>query len=101
MHEFAIKNNRQGKINILLEDLPSRVAHLYLQELDADNGKRLAFYPLAVNSLDFVKGEDIIVVGRQNHPFLAAVLSRLGIEKNAPMSEGAYRIDRVLKALSE
>jgi hypothetical protein len=56
MPEFVLKHNRQGRINLVVEDLPSRVAHLYLQKAFEDNGKNLTFYPLAVSSLDFVRG---------------------------------------------
>jgi hypothetical protein len=97
MQEFVIKNNRHGKIDILVEDLPSRVAHLALQKAYADNGNKLTFYPLAVNSLDFVKGEDVIVAGCQNNPLLETTLSHLSVEKDAPMLEGAYRINPIKK----
>jgi hypothetical protein len=92
MQEFVIKYNRRGKINILVTDLPSQVAHLYLQKACEDNGKRLAFYPLAVNSLDFVKGEDVIVAGHRNNPLGEAVFSYLGVPKDETLKEGAYRI---------
>ena len=84
MPEFVIKSNRQGKINILVEDLPSQVAHLYFQKAYEDNGEKLTFYPLAVNSLAFVKDEDLIVAGRQNHPLFETTLSHLGVDKDAP-----------------
>ncbi len=95
MQEFAIGNNSQGKINILVEDLPSRVAHLYLQKAYGENGERITFYPLTASSLAFAKGEDVIVSGRQGNPLFETTLSHLGVEKEPPLSEGAYRIKPV------